>query len=101
MEFKAGSRLRSVTSAVEMIVIRCGSEFPTVACGGKSMTESAPDTPIDVPLPGLDAPVLLGKRYVDAEAQLELLCVKPGAGTLTCNGRPMLLKDAKPLPASD
>lgn len=43
----------------------------------------------------------IGKRYVDATGTLELLCTASGAGELTCDGAPMTIKTAKPLPASD
>ena len=43
----------------------------------------------------------MGKRYVDAAGTVELLCVKPGKGTLAADGVALLLKEAKPLPASD
>jgi hypothetical protein len=43
----------------------------------------------------------LGKRYADDEFGVELLCTKAGQGTLAVNGRPLPLKAAKPLPASD
>lgn len=32
---------------------------------------------------------------------MEVLCTKPGQGTLALNGVPLPLKAAKPLPASD
>lgn len=44
---------------------------------------------------------VIGKRYVDATGTLELLCTASGAGELTCDGAPMTIKAAKPLPASD
>ena len=43
----------------------------------------------------------MGKRYVDAGGQYELLCVKPGKGSLAVDGVALATKDAKPLPASD
>jgi hypothetical protein len=44
----------------------------------------------------------LGKRYTTTESRdFEVLVVKAGAGTLTANGEALVLKDAKPLPASD
>ena len=43
----------------------------------------------------------LGKRYVDEELGLELLCTKPGEGSLGVSGRALTLKGAKPLPSSD
>ena len=43
----------------------------------------------------------LGKRYVDEEGSLELLCIKPGEGSLALGGVALGLKEAKPLPSSD
>jgi hypothetical protein len=43
----------------------------------------------------------MGKRYVDADSVYELLCVKPGKGSLSVDGVALGIKDAKPLPASD
>ena len=50
---------------------------------------------------GWDKGTLIGKRYVDAAGTVELLCVKPGKGSLAIAGVALQLKDAKPLPASD
>jgi len=43
----------------------------------------------------------LGKRYVSAAGDLELLCVKPGKGSLAVGDTPLALKEAKQLPSSD
>ena len=43
----------------------------------------------------------LGKRYVNADESLEILCTKAGEGSLGANGTLLSLKEAKPLPASD
>ncbi|WP_207400324.1 hypothetical protein, partial [Actinomadura fibrosa] len=51
--------------------------------------------------PGTGPGTVVGKRYVDAAGTLELLCTAAGTGELTCDGVPMTLKTAKPLPASD
>lgn len=53
------------------------------------------------PAAGADGGTLLGKRYVNAAGDLELLCVKPGDGSLSANGETLVLKEAKPLPSSD
>jgi hypothetical protein len=50
---------------------------------------------------GAAATTLIGKRYVNANETLELLCTAAGAGELRCDGVPMTIKAAKPLPASD
>jgi hypothetical protein len=47
------------------------------------------------------AATLIGKRYTDAAETVELLCTSSGAGALSCDGAPMTVKAAKPLPASD
>jgi hypothetical protein len=47
------------------------------------------------------AATLIGKRYVDAAETVELLCTSSGVGILSCDGAPMTVKAAKPLPASD
>jgi hypothetical protein len=44
---------------------------------------------------------LLGKRYADYRAVVEVLATRAGVGTLTINGNPMDLKNPKGLPASD
>jgi hypothetical protein len=44
---------------------------------------------------------LLGKRYADDDAGLELLCTKPGAGSLWLGPAPLAFKQAKALPSSD
>ena len=43
----------------------------------------------------------MGKRYVTEDESLELLCTKPGAGSLAAGEAPLNVKGAKPLPSSD
>ncbi len=44
---------------------------------------------------------VLGKRYFCEKCGTEVLCSKAGTGTLECCGKPMKIKEAKPLPSSD
>ena len=44
---------------------------------------------------------LIGKRYVNADESIELLCTKGGKGALVLNGAPLTIKEAKQLPSSD
>jgi len=71
-----------------------------VACGGAAMGEQAPaeKTALD---PAFAGGTLLGKRYVDKDGAIELLCVKAGQGSLAIDGVALQTKDAKPLPSSD
>lgn len=43
----------------------------------------------------------VGKRYVNADETLELLCVKAGDGTLAADSGQLLIKGSKNLPSSD
>ena len=50
---------------------------------------------------GFDGGLLIGKRYVDASGDLEVLCTKAGASSLSVGDQVLDTKDAKPLPSSD
>jgi len=95
---KPGTRLKSAACDTEIMVIRsAGGE---IQCGGAPMGEAKPAeaAPLSADFSG---GTLMGKRYVDAGGQYELLCVKPGKGSLAVDGVALTTKDAKPLPASD
>ncbi|MDE2301316.1 MAG: hypothetical protein KGK11_02035 [Sphingomonadales bacterium] len=95
---KPGTRLKSAACDTEVMVIRAGTG--TIECGGAPMAEAKPAqaAPLDTDFAG---GTLMGKRYVDAANSFELLCVKPGKGSLAVDGVKLATKDAKPLPASD
>lgn len=95
---KPGSKLKSQTCDTEVMVIRCGEGI--IECGGAAMGEAKPETQGAVSDEHSNGS-LMGKRYVDAAGTFELLCVKPGKGSLSVSGTPLTVKDAKPLPASD
>lgn len=95
---KPGTRLKSAACDTEVMVIKTGGG--QIECGGAPMAEAKP---ADAAPLGADHAngTLMGKRYVDAEGKYELLCVKPGKGSLSVDGVALSVKDAKPLPASD
>lgn len=95
---KPGMKLKSAACDTEVMVIKCGQG--SVECGGAPMAadKSGSPAPLD---PAFAGGTLMGKRYVDAGGGFELLCVKPGKGSLSVNGTALSVKDAKPLPASD
>jgi len=43
----------------------------------------------------------LGKRFECPECGTEVLCTKAGEGIPECCGKPMQIKEPKPLPSSD
>jgi len=51
--------------------------------------------------PGHKNGTQIGKRYVNEAGDLELLCTKPGEGSLAVGGTALTLKEAKALPSSD
>ena len=95
---KPGTRLKSAADDTEVMVIRAGDG--TIECGGAPMGEAKPAEPAALDA-GFSGGTLMGKRYVDAANAYELLCVKPGKGSLSVDGVALVTKDAKPLPASD
>ena len=102
MELKPGSRWRSAVCDTEVVVVRPPSASAVLACGGHAMTPHGAERPAGLSLDAAhSAGSLLGKRYVDAESGMEALCTKPGAGSLSLDGRPLVVKEAKKLPASD
>jgi len=95
---KPGTRLKSAVCDTEVMVIR-GSGV-VVTCGGLPMVEDRPAERAAVD-PAFAEGTKMGKRYVDAAGTVELLCVKPGQGSLAIDGTALQTKDAKPLPSSD
>lgn len=104
MDLTPGTKLASTVCASEVIIVRPPSETLTVECGGTPMV-AAEEAPDEGARGGVDAAhaegTLLGKRYVHEASGLELLCTKPGAGSLSVEGAALPLKEAKPLPSSD
>jgi hypothetical protein len=95
---KPGTKLKSTVCDTEVMVIRGAAVV--VECGGAPLVEERPAERGSLAA-GQDKGTQIGKRYVDAAGTVELLCVKPGRGSLSIGGVALQLKDAKPLPASD
>jgi hypothetical protein len=101
MELKAGTRLRSTVGPSEVIVVRAPETAVELTSGGVPMVATDDPAPVTEPMGGHEGEAQLGKRYVDEESNIELLCTKAGVGVLEVDGRPLTLKGAKPLPSSD
>jgi hypothetical protein len=98
---RVGSRWKSTVDTTEVMVIRGPATDVDLRCGGHSMVVSGTDAEPAGLDPAYADGTLVGKRYVDEEIGLELLCSKAGQGTLAVGDRSLSLKDAKPLPTSD
>ena len=94
-----GDQLASTVSTTRVVVVRAPAETePAISCGGHPMVPAGGARPQSA---DPDAVTFIGKRYVDADDLVELLCTFSGKGELCCDGVPMSQKAAKALPASD
>ena len=94
--------MRSAVCATEVMVVAAPADEVEVTCGGAPMIGIKDDHPAGALLsPDAAAGTALGKRYVSEAGDLELLCTKPGEGSLGVGGALLSLKEAKPLPSSD
>lgn len=102
MKPRTGQTLVSSVDATAVVVVRAPSAEVRITCGGADMVDAKQGSVEKGTLdPGQSDGSQLGKRYADEELGIELLVTKPGQGTLAVDGRALLLKGAKPLPASD
>jgi hypothetical protein len=98
---KAGTRLKSAVCDTQVMVIAAPASDVALSCGGAPLLEIAADAPRGPIDPEHKNGTQIGKRYVNADATLELLCTKPGEGSLAVAGTALKLKEAKALPSSD
>jgi len=98
---KNGTRLQSQVCDTQVIVVRATDSLDDLRCGGEALVpldaEKSPHVDMD---PVFSEGTAMGKRYVD-ESGAEVLVTKAGAGSLSIGNTPLVLKEAKPLPASD
>lgn len=98
MELKPGLRLRSVACATEMIVVRTPGGDVDLRCGGLPVAAVGSTDTAELDAAHANG-TLMGKRY--GTETLEILCTKPGAGSLSIGNEPIEVKGAKALPSSD
>jgi hypothetical protein len=96
---KTGTRLASAVCGTEVMVIRGAAV--TLECGGAPMVEAGGARQASQPAAGLADGTELGKRYTHKTTGLQVLCVKPGPGTLSVGGVPLDIMASKQLPSSD
>ena len=101
MEIKAGSRLKSGVCDTQVMVIAAPDGDLDLTCGGASLVDVASDAPGGEVAADHKNGTQIGKRYVNEDGTLELLCTKPGEGSLALGDAALALKEAKALPSSD
>lgn len=102
MKLTPGTRLFSTVCTTELIAVKASGAPVELTIGGAPPATSA-DARGDggEVAAGHGGGTAMGKRYVDIDDTLELLCTKPGEGVPAIDGEPLQLKEAKALPASD
>ncbi len=101
IQLKAGVRLRSATDACEVVVVKAPADAIDLRIGGHPVVPVDADVAPEGVEAGFDGGTQLGKRYSDEELGLEILCTKPGEGSISVGETVLEIKGAKPLPASD
>ena len=98
---KNGARLKSQVCDTQVIVVKTADSLDDLRCGGQPMVAVGSDTAADATLdPAFADGNAMGKRYVD-DGGAEVLVTKAGAGSLSVGSTALVIKEAKPLPASD
>ena len=101
-KLKVGSRLRSSVCSTEVMVVAAPDADVDLRCGGAPLVDLDASPAAGAQLdPAAKGGSLIGKRYVNQAGTLELLCTKPGEGSLAADGAALSVKGAKPLPSSD
>jgi hypothetical protein len=102
MDLKPGSRWKSAVCDTELVVVRPPKSAVSLECGGLPVIPHAGARPEGASVAANHAGgSQAGKRYADPESGLEVLCSKGGAGSVSIDGRPIGVTEAKKLPASD
>jgi hypothetical protein len=97
---KPGLRLKSTICDGEAMIVKAIDV--TLTCGGVEMVakDVAAGAGIEPDSEHMYK-CLIGKRYVNAEETLEVLCVKSGDGSFGYDGQMLMGKETKKLPSSD
>lgn len=100
-DYKPGSRWKSGVCSGEFVLVKPPSGSGELTCGGAPLQLHGSDAAPAAATEAAGEGTLAGKRYADPDSGAEVLCTKPGTGSLGFAGRSLVRKDAKPLPASD
>ena len=100
-QLKPGSRGTSSGGDTEGRGVTGPPDAGEWTCGGVTMGAAGEEPAAGALEDSASEGTLLGKRYVDDGDTMEVLCTKPGTGSLGADGASLQLKEAKPLPASD
>jgi len=101
MQLKPGARLVSQACQTQVVVVRAPEGPVDLRCGGHPMVAADAEVAPAELSADHSSGTQLGKRYGDDEIGLQLLCTRPGAGSLSIGDTILARAEAKPLPSSD
>lgn len=103
MKPRPGQVLASTVDSTTVIVVHAADVEIELTCAGVEMWDpkGGGTGPAGEADPAQLTGTEMGKRYADDATGLELLCTKPGKGTIAVNGVSLAKRGPKPLPASD
>ncbi|MET9491251.1 AMP-binding protein [Nocardia sp. NPDC006630] len=96
-----GARVFSAVDSTELIVVRAPAGPVELTIGGAPAVLAATEKNASALTAAVDGGSAIGKRYTNSAGTVELLCTRPGSGLPAIAGEDLVLKQAKPLPASD
>ena len=97
---KPGLRLKSAVCTAEVMIVK-GSGEADINCGGVPMLGSGETAGEATAVAERMDGCLVGKRYVNQDQSVEVLCIKAGGGSLALGDAVLEVKQAKKLPSSD
>lgn len=100
VDLKPGARFISKVCTTEVIVVKGSGELD-LRCGGAAMAIAGSEIVGGELSAKASNGSQMGKRYGDRADTIEILCTKPGEGSLGVGDTLLGLKETKPLPASD
>jgi hypothetical protein len=100
-EYKPGTRWQSSVCTGEFVVVKSPSTSALLMCGDQPVEpHGSVRNAEEWPSAGGNG-TLGGKRYLELESGLEMLCTKSSGNDLSFDGRVLTRREAKALPASD
>ncbi|MCZ6887539.1 MAG: hypothetical protein O7H39_03510 [Gammaproteobacteria bacterium] len=98
-DLAVGQRLKSTSCTTEIMVIAAPGGDIDLMCGGALM--GGEDDNGATVHPDFAEGSALGKRYINDDGDLELLCVKAGEGSLSVGESALTIKGATKRPKTD
>ena len=102
MKLRPGQKLHSAVCDAQVVVVKAPPARSRSAAGAHPLLDDGQEADGAAALdPSLGEAPCSASATPTTSSGLELLCTRAGTGALTVDGRPLLIKGAKPLPSSD